>query len=299
MTLAGLPALEQLQAVQAQGATARDMAWLITVAAPHLIPRWRGRSPLVRLEALSRWTRMHMKDPNPILPDLLSKSSVPWEAQERDSQLLEGLGLFPDWFRRAILGPGDLAFPPGLLPASADLDPWLEGHPVNLDLEGPPEFLKLPDRLALHNRLRISGMSRLERLRSDAFQGLDGELVVAHCPNLLSIHGFAKAVRVHIKDCPRLERIQLHSTRTQSVQIEACPSLAHLCLSHAKVPHTPPDLVIKGCQTLETISPGLERHLHVRHLILEDCPRLRELPRNLKVRGTWTVAGCPGLSKHG
>jgi hypothetical protein len=284
LSLAGFSTKDQILALQAQGASPIELAWILSVAAPSLLEGWKDRPFLRRLEGLTHWARKHLAAPHEVVPWLLCETAIPREIREGNPAALDQWALIPEWLEPHFRAPERLIFRPGSIRKDTDLGRWFEGGRFDLIVEGPQEAFRLPRGMRIVDRLHLTRISDLRKIHVLEFTGLSVELEIAECPNLQAIHGCPGLSWLHIRECHALECLGIESTVLQKIEIEGCAALKDLALPISRTTWSPPDLVIRNCPNLESIGMNLKRPFLVRDLIVEQCPRLKRLPAMLRVR---------------
>lgn len=293
----GCPPGDQLRGIEAQGATAEELADLAMEMFLPLFPRFLGLSRgLQKQEDLSPldvemnlWVLQTLEDGWRVLEifgtdplDLLA-----WVLGHRPSSgWMDDLGKLrvPAQFLE-VLRPNGLLFHAQQAPLDIR---WLTRVAGELILLGPIPHALLAEKVRSHSEVwlrEVGGVRALKDWEASA-------LHVVRCPDLVEILVHPRTP-TYVQGCLSLKSIR--GDLQSKLVIEDCPDLELLDVVFPRSGPPTPSLTVRRCPRLQVIGRVSPHHMECLDLILEDCPSLATFRPKLTIRRERLIDGCPGL----
>ncbi len=286
----------QLQGVEAQGASAEELAELAMDMFLPLFPRFRGLSKgYQRRDQLSPhdpemglWLLLTLRDgwrvldvlgtlPRSLLARLLwARSPSEWIEDIEQLRLPSDL--------RGAVHPHGLEFCSQSKPLDLRWLPyWVAG---SLRILGPLPGVLLPDSLTCGGELVLREVSGIQRLK-----GLEAKnLIVERCPDLTTID-LTKHTPIQVRACPSLT--QITGKLQKDLIVEDCPELLEIDVLFPRDALPATSLVVRRCQKLGSIGRASGVPRACKNLIVEDCQSFSGFWPQLTVRWERRITGCP------
>lgn len=291
------PPEEQLRRMEAEGATAQELADQVMEMYLPLFPRFLGLSQGFQQQKdlsprdieMNLWVLSTLRDGWRILEvfgtdplDLLA-----WTLGHRSPSEWPGhlVALRVPTEFMAHLRPEGLEF----LPQERPLDlRWLFQVAGAFRILGPVRQVLLAEKVVCRSEVVLRGVGGLTELRG----WVASKLSVEECPDLATI-ALDPGAPLQVQACPMLKIIK--GNLPPSLVIEDCPELELLDVVFPRSGPPIPSLIVRRCPKLQSIGRISPHAMECRDLILEDCPSLKNFWPKLTIRRERRIEGCPNL----